>query len=245
MKKSIVYMKIIIRSTSFQDYSKKAIENMICGIDEAGRGPVVGPMVVAGVQADNEKQLKQIGVCDSKKCSPKRRKQLASQIKTIANNYGTLVIHAEDIDSMRKVMTLNEIEVHAFSRMMNKLRSETYYVDSADVNETRFKEKILQELPFSPTIISKHSADDIYPVVSAASILAKTVRDNKVKSLSKKLRKKINLPLGSGYPADPITRKFLKAWVTEFGELPPETRHSWKTAQKLIREKQTKKLDKF
>jgi len=59
------------------------------------------------------------------------------------------------------------------------------------------------------------------------------------------LEKKINLPLGSGYPADPITKKFIRAWLNKYEKLPPYTRHSWKTAQNFLREKNTKKLDEY
>ena len=100
-------------------------------------------------------------------------------------------------------------------------------------------------MSFKPEIISKHKADDIYPIVGAASILAKTRRDEEVRDIELELRRKLNLPLGSGYPADPVTKRFLSIWVERFGRLPPYTRHSWKTAQKLIEEKFTKKHDDF
>ena len=218
---------------------------MICGCDEAGRGPVLGPLVVAGVSFKDDLKLVELKVRDSKKITPKRRIVLARIIKEIAVNYEILVIPAKDIDDMRKVMTLNEIEVNGFTKVIKKLKPKVCYVDSADVNENRFARDILAGLSFKPDIISKHKADDIYPVVGAASILAKTRRDEEVRDIELELRKKLNLPLGSGYPADPVTKRFLSIWVERFGRLPPYTRHSWKTAQKLIEEKFTKKLDDF
>lgn len=142
-------------------------------------------------------------------------------------------------------MTLNEIEVNAFTRIIKKLKPETCFVDSADVNEDRFGNDILSGLSFKPVIISKHKADEKYPVVSAASILAKTKRDEEVQSIAQQLENKLNLPLGSGYPADPITQKFLKTWLARYRRLPPHTRKSWKTSQNLLREKENKKLDEF
>lgn len=218
---------------------------MICGCDEAGRGPVLGPLVVAGVSFKDDSKLVELKVRDSKKIIPKRRRVLARIIKEIAVNYEILIIPAKDIDDMRKVMTLNEIEANAFIKVIKKLRPEIVYVDAADVNEKRFAQDILNGLSFKPDIISRHKADDIYPVVGAASILAKTRRDEEVRDIELELRKKLNLPLGSGYPADPVTKRFLSIWVERFGKLPPYTRHSWKTAQKLIEEKVTKKLDDF
>jgi len=146
---------------------------------------------------------------------------------------------------MRKVMTLNEIEVNAFTNVIKKLKPEICYVDSADVNEKRFARDILERLSFKPEIISKHKADDIYPIVGAASILAKTKRDEEVQKIAQNLENKLNLPMGSGYPADPITQKFLKIWVKKFGELPKHTRLSWKTAQNILKENSIKKLDEF
>lgn len=218
---------------------------MFCGADEAGRGPVVGPLVVAGVTLEDDTKLIEYNVRDSKKITPHRREVLANIIKKIAANYEILVISAADIDDMRKVMTLNEIEVNAFTKVIKKLKPETCYVDSADVNEERFGKDILSNLSFKPEIISKHKADDIYPIVGAASILAKTKRDEEVRKIGQELEKKLNLPLGSGYPADPITQKFLKEWVNKFGKLPPYTRRSWKTAQNIMKEKGIKKLDEF
>jgi ribonuclease HII len=130
---------------------------------------------------------------------------------------------------------LNEIEVNAFIKVIKKLKPETCYVDSADVNEQRFGRDIFSALSFKPTIISKHKADEIYPVVSAASILAKTRRDKEVRKIEQKLENELALPLGSGYPADPITQKFLREWVKKSGKLPPHVRRSWKTAQNIMK----------
>ena len=138
---------------------------MICGVDEAGRGPVLGPLVVAGVVLPNDKRLIELRVKDSKKVSPIRRVRLEEKIKIMAVDYEVLVIPAKDIDDMRKVMTLNEIEVNAFSKVIKKLKPDICYVDSADVNEERFKNDILSNLSFKPEIISKHKADDILSLI--------------------------------------------------------------------------------
>ena len=142
-------------------------------------------------------------------------------------------------------MTLNDLEVNVFSSVIQKLKPEICYVDSADANNMRFGNNILAKLNYKPKIISKHKADEIYPIVGAASIIAKTIRDKEVKKIETELRKKLNLPLGSGYPADPITKNFLKKWVDNFNKLPPYARASWKTSQNVLKEKQTKKLDEF
>jgi ribonuclease HII len=218
---------------------------MICGCDEAGRGPVLGPLVVAGVLAENEESLRAIGACDSKQCTPKKREQLAKQIKDLVTNYEVIVLPASDIDDLRKTMTLNELEVFVFSKIIEKLKPDVCYVDAADVNEDRFGKDILARLSWKPTMISKHKADETYTIVGAASILAKTIRDEHVRHIAQELEKKLNLPLGSGYPADPATRTFLKTWVDTYGDLPPHVRRSWETAQQLLKAHTTKRLDDF
>jgi len=218
---------------------------MLCGIDEAGRGPVIGPLVVAGVIFIDDSKLIKYNVRDSKKVTPKRRDILAKKIMEIALDYEIIIISASDIDDMRKIMTLNEIEVNIFGKIINKLKPDICFIDAVDVDDKRFRRNIMSRLSFKPEIISKHKADDIYPIVGAASILAKTIRDREIKKISEDLEKKLNLPLGSGYPSDPYTKKFLKKWLEKFGNLPPNVRHSWKTSQNLLKDNKTKSLDNF
>jgi ribonuclease HII len=218
---------------------------MICGVDEAGRGPVIGPLVVAGVLVDNDAKLVRIGACDSKQLSPRQRETLQGQIKAVATKYELIVLPASDIDDLRNAMTLNELEVFVFSKVIEKLKPDICYVDAADVNEVRFGRDILARLTYRPTMISKHKADDLYPVVGAASILAKTTRDEHIRQIATELEQKLPLPLGSGYPADPITMRFLRTWLVKYGDFPPYVRRSWETAQQLMNLHKTKSLDKF
>ena len=216
---------------------------MICGIDEAGRGPVIGPMVVAGVMVEDDAPLVSMGIKDSKQLTPSRREFLSNMIKKIAVSYEVIVVSADDIDDMRRIMTMNEIEVHLFRRIIEVLKPSICYVDAADVNDIRFGKNILSTLSFKPRIISKHKADSIYPIVSAASILAKTRRDQEIAKIAKELERKLDKPLGSGYPADPVTKDFLSTWLDRYGDLPPYVRRSWKTVENLLKEKHTRKLD--
>jgi ribonuclease HII len=218
---------------------------MICGVDEAGRGPVIGPLIVAGVKFNDDSKLIEFKVKDSKRLTPKKREILAIKIKQYCISYEILIIPAKDIDDMRKVMTLNEIEVNAFSKIIKKLKPDICYVDSADVNEKRFADDILTNLSFKPNIVSKHKADDIYPIVSAASIIAKTKRDEEIRKISIELEEKLNLPVGSGYPADSKTQKFLREWFDRYKRLPPHVRRSWHTIKNILKEKSIKKVDDF
>jgi ribonuclease HII len=218
---------------------------MICGIDESGRGPCFGPLVVAGILINDDAELVRIGVADSKQLTPKKREQLAPMIQKIASKYELIVMPASDIDDLRRTMTLNELEVFMYSKIIEKLRPDLCYVDAVDVKEERFGRDILTHLSYTPRIISEHKADAKYPIVGAASILAKVTRDKFVKQIADDLEPQLNLPLGSGYPSDPITKKFLKTWVANFGSLPPHVRVSWETCQQLIKNQKTKRLDDF
>ncbi len=212
---------------------------MICGIDEAGRGPVIGPLVVAGVCGD-ESVIASLGVKDSKKLSAKRRERLAEEIKKVASKIVVIRVEPEEIDALREKMTLNDIEVELFARVISQLEGNRVYVDAADVNEERFAEEIKKKLGMDVEIISEHRADSRYPIVSAASIIAKVERDRIIEELKEELGE-----FGSGYPADERTKRFLEEYVREHNELPPHTRHSWKSAKRAMKRREQRKLGDF
>ena len=206
---------------------------LIAGVDEAGKGPVIGPMIVAGVVIEESKlpELKKLGVKDSKALSPMRRNYLASKIRELVTDYYILEVSARQIDEFRKIMTMNQVMVICHAKVLDQLGPQKAYLDASDVNEERFGENVGKKHIASIEIISKHKADDLFPIVSAASILAKVRRDRCVREIEKK----IGLPLGSGYPSDPKTRKFLENWIKEHGSLPDIVRHSWKTSENLLK----------
>jgi ribonuclease HII len=205
---------------------------MISGIDEAGKGPVLGPMCVAGVMVEEKKldELVDLGVKDSKKLSAKHREVLATDIKKLANKYFILEVSPNRIDDLRKVMTMNEIMVLCFSDVLEELRPRHAFLDAADVNATRFGDNVGKKYARVIDITSEHKADDKYPVVSAASILAKVERD----ALVKQLEENAGVEIGSGYPADPKTMQFLEKYVKEHGSLPDFARSSWETSRNLL-----------
>ncbi len=205
---------------------------MISGIDEAGKGPVLGPMCVAGVLMEEDRLtiLKRMGVRDSKSLSPARRHILAENIRRIASNYYILEVSPLQIDELRKIMTMNEIMVVCFARVLEELKPQHAYVDASDVLAKRFGENIRSKYPGEITITSEHNADERYPIVSAASILAKSKRD----MLIKQLEYNMGMEIGSGYPADHRTISFLENWIKEHGELPDIARSSWKTSINML-----------
>lgn len=202
----------------------------LAGIDEAGRGPVIGPMVIAAVVVDerNVPKLEELGVKDSKKLTPKRRERLFDEIIALLEDYVILELWPEEIDSRQG--TLNEFEVENFVKALNslKVRPDVIYIDAADVKEARFGEDIRKRLDFEAKIIAEHKADDKFVPVSAASIIAKVTRDRAIEKLKERYGE-----IGSGYPSDPRTRTFLEEYYREHGEFPPIARRSWKTLKKI------------
>ncbi len=216
---------------------------MISGIDEAGKGPVLGPMCVAGILLDESrtKELTRIGVKDSKQLTAKKREELADDIKNIIDRYFILEVSPSHIDDLRRVMTMNEIMVICYTKVLDELKPEHAFVDAADVIAERFGENIKKRYAGNITITSEHEADIKYPVVSAASILAKVERDFQIRQLEKE----IGVEIGSGYPADPKTIKFLENWVAEHDSLPNFARSSWETSKRIVEMKNQKKLFQY
>jgi len=244
------------------------------GVDEAGKGPVIGSMFVAGVLS-SEKDLYRIErllatqkseiykYIDSKRLSQKRRELLYGHIKKLAETR-VLEVTAKDIDEKRTIMTMNDIMVNSHASLIKKFSSEegdaqkcsifgmqnrrfcyeanVIYLDASDVNEERFGSNVKKLLfPQKSSIsdykdvkiISEHKADEKYPLVAAASIVAKIARERSINEL-----KGMYGDFGSGYPSDHKTIKFLQHYYRENEEFPEFVRNSWKTCERIKRIKQ-------
>ena len=186
---------------------------MICGVDEAGKGPVIGPLVVAAVAVKNAKDIQDLGVKDSKQLNPVKRKELSNIIKD-KFDYTIEIIEAEKVDEYRKQNRLNDLNREAFEKLISKLNPNVAYVDAADVNEHRFGKQIKEKLTNEndTDIISMHKADEKIDVVAAASIIAKEAREEEIRRLKKEIG-----DFGSGYPSDERTIKFLKSFYADNG----------------------------
>ena len=202
---------------------------MICGVDEAGKGPVMGPMVVAAVSVENAKLIEDKGFKDSKLLTPQRRNELFQLIKG-NYRYAVEIIQPEEIDEYRRKNQLNLLNRKAFEKVIIKLNPNIAYVDAADVNEERFGREIKSNLTNDndTDVISMHKADSKIPVVAAASIIANQTRENEIKKLKEKIG-----DFGSGYPSDERTIKFLKSYFHDNSKWPSGTRKSWKTIDRI------------
>jgi ribonuclease HII len=206
----------------------------VAGVDEAGRGSVIGPLVVAGVAFSEDKleNLVDLGVKDSKKLTAKKRESLAKDIESIASgvNYFELQPYSIDVVVTRgiKLKRLNYLEAVAMASVIRDLAPEKAYVDASDVDEKRYGETILRLLPAKPRLICEHKADSNYPIVSAASILAKVRRDALVAALRKEYG-----DFNSGYPSDERAILWLKNWYREHRSWPSIVRLSWKPVKRI------------
>ena len=211
---------------------------MICGVDEAGKGPVIGPLVVAAVAVNNAKDIANLGIKDSKQLTKSKRKELANLIKE-KFNFAVEIIEPRIVDEYRRRNKLNELNREAFERLISKLDPNVAYVDAADVNENRFGSQIKASLTNKKNtdVISMHKADAKIEVVAAASIIAKETRENEIEKLKDKIG-----DFGSGYPSDERTIKFLKSFYADNGKWPTGTRESWKTLERI---RPVKTLDDF
>lgn len=201
----------------------------ILGIDEAGRGSVLGPMVIAGVVIPEkmEKVLERMGVKDSKRLTPNRRTILSRKLKKMFD-YEIVIISAREIDEMRaNGINLNEIEKNAMESILLKIKPEKAIVDAVDVKAERFQDNLCTDTGVN--VIAEHKADDKYIEVSAASIIAKAERDDQIAQLNKEFIKSGGI--GSGYPSDPKTKEFLTNYT--YDEMPDFVRRSWATVAKM------------
>lgn len=213
----------------------------ILGIDEAGRGPVCGPLVMCGYLIDDSKLagLRKTGVRDSKMLSPERRLKMHPVLESFADDYIILEKSAQEIDSMRSVSNLNRMEIDMMAEIINAFRPDKAIVDAPEFNTLEFSRKLMRKAE-GVNIIAENYADKNHVEVSAASVMAKVRRDTEIEKLHK-----IHGYFGSGYPSDPDTISFLKNWIKKNKEFPDFVRKSWITAQAMIADKEQKPLSSF
>lgn len=213
------------------------------GIDEAGRGPVIGPLVVAGVhiKKEHEPHLKDLGITDSKLLSPKKRENLEKEIKKIATNVRIIIIPAKQIDNNMKNISLNHIEMNAMITIINSTPHATKTIIDLPSNSKTFTQELEAKITTKTKITAEFKADLNYTAVSAASILAKTERDRQIILIEKKHK----VIIGSGYPSDPKTKIFLKEYIQSHDTLPPYIRKSWQTTKDILISKAQKDLKDF
>ena len=200
---------------------------MLCGVDEAGKGSVLGPMVVAAVGCWREEDLAPLPIRDSKVLKPEQREAI---YEVLLRDFAVSVvtIDAAGIDEARSRMSMNDCVAELHAEVIRELKPRSACVDACDVNAERYGRRVADCLDFPCEIISEHRADARYRIVGAASIVAKVTRDRAVRDLDEEYGN-----VGSGYPSDPVTIEFLKRYIRDHGSPPPCARRSWKTVANL------------
>lgn len=228
----------------------------VFGADEAGRGPVLGPMVAAAVRADPEHLPR--GVADSKTLAAAKREELAAamdgddgiavgvsivppeRIDDETSDMNALTVAAQ-ADAIAEVLDgdtdgvgsgTGSVDTAVDDRDGGETTRPTGVVDACDVDPKRFARRVRDALPVPIDLSAEHRADASHAIVAAASVIAKVERDALVADLGENYRE--YGPLGSGYPSDPRTRKFLREYVRANGELPACARASWKTSRDVL-----------
>ncbi len=221
---------------------------ILAGVDEAGRGSVLGPLVVAGVAIEESKipELIDLGVKDSKLLPPQKRRFLYKKIKKLATEVTYQKIPPKEIDKVvfrgERLFRLNYLEATIMSSILHRLKFDRAFIDCCDTNQIRFGQLVSdliadkrgwtftvgEKNPLVDQIVSEHHADRNYPVVSAASIIAKVTRDSSIKKLQKS-----HGEFGSGYPSDHFTISYLKHQYETLNQFPHFTRLSWITIQRI------------
>jgi ribonuclease HII len=222
---------------------------LILGIDDAGRGPIIGPMVMAGVLIDekDESRLKFLGVRDSKQLTQNRREVLAKEIEKIAISYHVVLIHPYEIDGRGTAgLNLNKIEAVKAALIINNLNKTSerikVVIDCPSTNIKKWENYLkgyvdrIDNLDF----FVEHKADVNHVACSAASILAKCAREEEVE----KIKEKIGKDFGSGYPSDPATKKFIEEYSKEHKK-DGIFRETWATWQNHKTKKEQRSINDF
>lgn len=213
---------------------------LLCGIDEAGRGPIIGPLVICGVVIEENKQeeLLKLGVKDSKLLTPKQREHIAIILKK-TYKYHLIEISPSEIDASVNNGNLNWLEADKAAHIINALKPEKAIMDCPSPNIKAYTAYLRERLTNKNTTLTcAHHADRDHPIVGAASIIAKVQRDY----LINELKKELSTNFGSGYMADPTTATFLKK---NWNKHPEIFRHSWAPYQKIIKELGQGKLNNY
>lgn len=197
----------------------------ITGVDEAGKGPVIGPMIVCGVSMEDGDRLNGMGLKDSKKINAIKREELAEEIKKESQIH-VIKITSNQLDELMGEQTINQILADCCVEIIVKLDAEIAYVDSSDVNALRLQD--LLESRTGKKVRAAHKADDLYPIVSAASIIAKVEREKEIEKLKQDAGN-----FGSGYASDERTIKFLRDYFHTHHKYPSFVRRKWKTLNRI------------
>jgi len=208
----------------------------VAGVDEAGRGCAIGPLVVAAAVFKEETlpTLREIGVKDSKKVSAKKREKLVVEIKELAIDYRIFEIQPRVIDKVvfRSIplRRLNYLETMVMAKLIRELKPDLVHMDPPDVDNQRCAEQLQSVIKYKMQVICEPKADQKYVSTGAASIIAKVRRDQRIREL-----RELHGDFNSGYSSDKKTQRFIEEYFSTNKECPDYMRASWSTVQKYMK----------
>jgi ribonuclease HII len=213
---------------------------IIAGIDEAGRGPVIGPMVMAicSIDEKNVHFLDELGVKDSKLLLPQKREFLFEKIKALCE-YKIIILSPSEIDDALndRSVNLNRLEARTTAKLIDSLDAGKFIIDCPSTNIVAYKEYLASLINKKANLAVEHKADLNNTIVGAASVLAKVTRDR----IIEELQKKAGVDFGSGYPSDPRTVAFLRNNWNKYDFF----RKSWATYKKVAENKKQKSIGDY
>jgi ribonuclease HII len=217
-------------------------ERRVLGLDEAGRGSVIGPLVVGGfcLTESVSATLRERGVRDSKQLTAARREEVYDDLAR-CGEMRSVALPPRTIDRWVRHGRLNQLELAAFAEIVVELAPDVVYVDACDPNAERFGRQLAALSGGGVPVVARHRADETEPIVGAASIVAKVRRDRAIEAL----RRRLGDGVGSGYPSDPTTRAFVDGTVRAGGRCPAWLRESWAPVQRVKRSRSARTLDEF
>ena len=197
------------------------------GLDEAGRGCVLGPLVVGGYLALDEDThtLREAGADDSKRLSHKKRLTIREALGPLGTAFLREMSPAQ-IDAKN----INTLEEEAFASIIIEAKPEHVIIDAPcnprgiPAFQARLTRRLSEAQVAIPTFCIEPKADANYPICGAASIFAKVHRDAAITALGS---------VGSGYPSDPITRAWLSDFLRRGAPFPDCVRTRWGTIENL------------
>jgi len=214
------------------------------GVDEAGKGPVLGSLFAGAVALDDPSRLPE-DVDDSKRLTADVRERIDAELRADDDvRVAVAEIPPARIDDPDTDM--NTLTVVAQARALSAVArdDDTGVVDAGDTSETRFARRVREHATVDVDVTAEHGADSTHRVVSAASVVAKVARDAHVARLATE-HDLGDVDVGSGYPSDPTTRAFLAEYVDAHGDLPAFARASWSTCEDLLAANEQSGLDDF
>lgn len=215
---------------------------ILFGIDEAGRGPILGPLVLAAVTIEDKDlpKLEALPIKDSKLLTKQQREQLYKEIIKVVKAYKIITVEPQEIDEAVESdsLNLNWLEAHKTAELINELKPDDAFIDCPSPNIPAYTAYLQNIINTKTNLVCKHKAESLFKVVAAASILAKVTRDNEITEIQKNIPYKI----GSGYLTDPITQEFLQKNYQDYQNI---IRKSWVTYKKLLEKQNQKSLGEF